>query len=239
MPLANDVTTRAPGEPRPPEPRGWTDALSTMDGPELWAREIEKEEARNRRYRRTASIAVAEIEGYGGVAATYGHTAALEAFGTVCQIVRDEIRASDYAARIGPTRLAFLLVEAADGGAATFVERVQTVFERAVGPGREMTITFGCATPSRHETLADAVVAATQRLAARLAGIEPVPDERPAEADRNRDPWADLEGAAAAATRRRQTVRARMAFGAAAVADVMAAAAWVLTLGGVVRFVPH
>lgn len=222
-------------EPLPPEPTGWTDPLTGLDGPALWERELAKEEARNRRYRRTATVAVAEIRGFPEVAAEYGDDAALDAFREACRVVGAETRTSDYAARIAATRLAFLLLEADETAAVHFVDRVALAFERAIGPGRQLTIAFGWASPRPSESLQHAQAAAFERLKTAATASAPQRVALPPVDDRHRDPWWDLDGVAAAAARHRTRIRARVAFGLAAIADVMTAAAWALHVAGVMR----
>lgn len=227
------------GQPTPPESTGWIDELTGLDGPELWQRELTKENARNKRYRRTATVAVARISGYAGVTATYGPDAALDAFREACRVIAAETRSSDYAARIGAVGIAVLLIEADETGAANFIDRVRHAFERAIGPGRELTIEFGWASPGPSESLDDAQARALEHLTRRLAEPRPSDDRTPADDDR-RDPWWDLEGMAVRAARRKKRIRERLAFGLAAVADVLTAALWVLQLSGMLRVpLPH
>ncbi len=232
MRLVLETPTAGAPHSVPPEPEGWSDDLSGLDGPLLWERELAKEEARNRRYRRTATVAVAEIRGFAEVAAVYGVDAAVDAFREACRVVGAQTRTSDYVARIGPTRLAFLLVEANEKAVVNFVDRVALAFERAIGPGRQLTIAFGWASPRLSESLNDAQAAAIERLETPAAMVAALPRGEPGVGDRNRDPWWDLEGVAAVAARQRARIRARLAFGLAAFADLLAAAAWALQFAG-------
>lgn len=239
MRLVLEPPKSSPGQPLPPEPAGWIDELTALDGPELWQRELAKENARNRRYRRTATVAVAQIAGYAGVVATYGPSAALDAFREACRVVAAETRSSDYVARIGAVEIAVLLVEANEAGAVNFIDRVRLAFERAIGPGRELTIEFGWASPKAFQSLDDAQVGAVEHLARRVAEAGAARDPGAVD-DERRDPWWDLEGLAVRAERRKRRIRERLAFGLAAIADVMTAALWVLQLTGLLRIpLPH
>ena len=94
-----------------PDAGDWTDALTGTDGPRLWDRLLASEVARVRRYRRPATVALAEIVGLDSCEAVWGAEIAERAFVRLARTLATEIRSSDHIARIDRTRFGILLTE--------------------------------------------------------------------------------------------------------------------------------
>lgn len=216
-----------------PEPSGWTDPLSGFDGPTLWERTLAKETARIARYGTTATVVVADLTGLGRAQAPLGTVAARDAFDGACRILGREMRTSDAVARIGPLRFAMLLVGTDEVAAINFVDRVTAAFKREIGPGLQLGLSMGWASPKSGQSLSDALSVALVRAAEDLSKSLSFPAPLPGSHARGGrgDPWVGLEGPAAAAEHHRRTFRDRLAFGVALFADLGALTAWAAHLG--------
>ena len=56
-----------------PEPSGWEDPLTGLEGPDFWQRVLVAEVARSLRYDRNLTVVVAELEGVLAMAEHVGH----------------------------------------------------------------------------------------------------------------------------------------------------------------------
>lgn len=143
-----------------PEPMGWDDPLTGLDGPDAWQRTLVTEVARAARYRRPLAIVVLEVE-VEGVTELGDHgadDAARHALHEAAQALRRESRTSDVAFRIGVSRFGVILPETDEVAAINYVERVR---ERAPGRlpdgGHGLRLSFGWASPAKGES-ADVLV---------------------------------------------------------------------------------
>ncbi len=148
-----------------PDPGDWSDALTGTDGPRLWDRLLASEVARVRRYRRPATVALAEIVGLDACEAVWGAEIAERAFVRLARTLATEIRSSDHIARIDRTRFAILLTETDEIAAINFIERVRTAVEQQPG---EMGIAIGWAGPTGASDLHEALATAESRLVAEI-----------------------------------------------------------------------
>ena len=55
-----------------PEPAGWDDPLTGLEGPDFWRRTLVAEVARAARYRRSLAVVIVELEGIPSVAEAWG-----------------------------------------------------------------------------------------------------------------------------------------------------------------------
>ena len=152
-----------------PEPAGWEDPLSGLEGPDFWQRTLVSEVGRAARYRRAMTVVVVELAGMEALTETWGADVARQAIRQAAQCLRRTSRASDYAMRIGSTRFGVVLTETDEIAAINFVERVREDGPRSMPPGFDgLQFSFGWASPRQGES-ADAVVRrAEARLAAEL-----------------------------------------------------------------------
>ena len=154
-----------------PEPSGWEDSLTGLEGPDFWQRVLVAEVARSLRYDRTSpswspsSKACSRWPRRG--ASTSGATPSARR-PSACGRTS---RTSDYCTRIGLTRFGVILTETDEIAAINYVERVREAGPRSMPRGGEnLRFSFGWASPKPGEP-ADAVVRrADSRLVAELLG---------------------------------------------------------------------
>jgi diguanylate cyclase (GGDEF)-like protein len=164
-----DGSIPPPEDLLPAPPTGWTDVPTGMDGPRYWDRVITSEQARLRRYRRPATIALAEIAGLDVLATRWGRDVADRLFVKLARALAGEVRSSDYIARIERTRFAVYLTETDEIGAINFVERARASCEALMGLARDdVRVGIGWASPPPKGGLSDAHEIAAERLAADL-----------------------------------------------------------------------
>lgn len=122
------------GEPAGPADAvsDWYDAETGLLGRRSWARVLEVETARCKRYGRLATVVVAEVTGLEDVAAVWGSDVGGQAVARVGARLRAGARSSDYLARIEPRRFAILLPETDEVAAVNFVERVRATCDTAL-----------------------------------------------------------------------------------------------------------
>ncbi len=152
-----------------PEPVGWEDPLTGLEGPDFWQRILVAEVARCARYRRQLTVVIVELEGVPALADTWGSDVARHAVREAAQCLRRTSRTSDYCTRIGESRFGIVLTETDEIAAINFVERVREAGPRSMPRGGEnLRFSFGWASPKQGES-ADAVVKrADHRLAAEI-----------------------------------------------------------------------
>jgi diguanylate cyclase (GGDEF)-like protein len=148
-----------------PEPEGWQDALTGLEGPQYWRRILDGEHARSLRYRRPVTVVVMELVGLLEVIDSRGIEAGLMAIREAGRCLRQSSRTSDHCARIGPSRFGIVLTETNEVAAINFVERV-----RETGPGlmsdagNGIVLAFGWASPGLGESPEALLGRATRRL---------------------------------------------------------------------------
>ena len=149
-----------------PEPDGWQDPLTELQGPDFWRKTLVSEVARSHRYHRPLTVVVLEIDGLAELRRDWGTGVALRALHDIAQVVRSSSRTSDQCTRIGPTRIGIVLTETDEVAAINFVERVRDAAPASLPRvGEHIQFRFGWASPTPGE-VADAVV---RRAEARLA----------------------------------------------------------------------
>lgn len=152
-----------------PEPAGWEDPLTGLEGPDYWQRVLVSEVARGARYRSPLTVVVIELEGVAGLGDTMGMDLARRAVREAAQCIRRNSRTSDHCTRIGEARFGVVLTDTDEIAAINFVERVRESGLAAMPSGFDgLRFSFGWASPKRGES-ADAVVKrADLRLAAEI-----------------------------------------------------------------------
>jgi diguanylate cyclase (GGDEF)-like protein len=153
-----------------PEPAGWEDPLTGLEGPDFWRRVLVAEVARSARYRRSLTVVIVELAGIDTLGAVWGMDVARHAVREAAQCLRRTSRTSDYSTRIGTARFGVVLTETDEIAAINFVERVREAGPRSMPKGFDgLVFSFGWASPRQGES-ADAVVRrAEQRLDLELA----------------------------------------------------------------------
>ena len=153
----------------PAPPSGWSDAVTSTDGPHYWDRLMSSERDRVRRYRRPATIVFIELAHLDRLGELWGEDVAAQSLVRVGRTVMKEIRSSDHAARIDVSRFAVFLPETNEIAAINFVERVRTAIDASLGNMAEtVTVAIGWASPTDGD-LDVALEVAEGRLAAELA----------------------------------------------------------------------
>ena len=163
----------SPVRPRTPSgpaaPSGWSDTITSTDGPHYWDRLMSSERDRIRRYRRPATVVFLEVAHLEELARTWGDDVAAQSLVRIGRTVMRQIRSSDHCARIGVGRFAFFLPETDEIAAINFVERIRGSVEQALGLMAD-TIRIGIGWASPTDGNLDAAVAVAEgRLAADLA----------------------------------------------------------------------
>ena len=149
-----------------PEPGDWTDSFTGTDGALLWERLVRKEDARIRRYRRTACIVLVELTGLEDVSAWLGRELAVELFARLSRALAAEIRTSDDICRISRDRFGILLVETDEVAAINFVDRVRPMLRKQIGSKDiGLRVRIGWASPPDGAGLGEAMTIAEKRLA--------------------------------------------------------------------------
>ena len=154
-----------------PEPSGWEDPLTGLEGPDFWQRVLVAEVARSLRYDRNLTVVVAELEGVLTMGETWGADVGRHAVREAAQCLRRTSRTSDYCTRIGLTRFGVILTETDEIAAINYVERVREAGPRSMPRGGEnLRFSFGWASPKPGEPADGVVRRADSRLVAELLG---------------------------------------------------------------------
>jgi diguanylate cyclase (GGDEF)-like protein len=141
-----------------PEPVGWRDELTGLEGPDAWRRALIAEVARKVRYGRPLTVVVLEVEGVMELGDDVGNEVSRQALHDAAQALCREARASDLVFRIGVTRFGVVLPETDEIAAINFVERVRgLMLHRLPLDGAGLRLSFGWASPAPGES-ADVLV---------------------------------------------------------------------------------
>ncbi len=152
-----------------PEPAGWRDSLTGLEGPDAWQRALVAEVARAARYAHPMTVVVLEVEGLVELGEAMGEDAARHALHEAAQALRRETRTSDLCFRVGSTRFGVILPETDEVAAINYVERVrESTPERLPMGGRGLRLSFGWASPAPGESPNTLVRRADQRMIAEL-----------------------------------------------------------------------
>jgi diguanylate cyclase (GGDEF)-like protein len=141
-----------------PEPIGWEDSLTGLEGPDFWQRVLVAEVARASRYKRALTVVIAEVDGLTSMSGTWGSDVGRHAVREAAQCLRRASRSSDYCTRIGTARFGVVLTETDEIAAINYVERVREAGPRTMPrAGESLRFNFGWASPKQGES-ADALV---------------------------------------------------------------------------------
>jgi diguanylate cyclase (GGDEF)-like protein len=154
-----------------PEPEGWEDPLTGLDGPDFWQRVLVAEVARAARYKHNLTVVTIELHGLDVITAAWGAGVARHTLREAAQGVLRTSRTSDYCARIGPSRIGVVLTETDEIAAINFVERVREHAPKKLPKGAEsVELAFGWASPKPGESAEALVRRAETRLMVELLG---------------------------------------------------------------------
>lgn len=152
-----------------PEPEGWDDALTGLEGPDFWQRVLIAEVARATKYGCDLTVVVVEVEGVEAMVEAWGAPVGRHALRETAQCLRREARASDYCTRIATARFGVILTETDEIAAINFVERVREGAARMLPRhGEGLRLSFGWASPKKREAPDSVVRRAERRLIAEL-----------------------------------------------------------------------
>jgi diguanylate cyclase (GGDEF)-like protein len=183
------------------------DPLTGLDGTVIWSRIIEMENARLLRYRRPATVVVAEVDGLRRLEERLGEEPVDRLLPVVADAFRREARSSDWIARIGHSRFAAFLPETDEIQAINFVERIRLVCEPWLASAAvPLRLAVGWSSPTASSDLEFALQRAEERMHAdrRMPGksIQPprvaparvvsMPPVSPRAGDRLDDPEASV-----------------------------------------------
>ena len=150
-------------------PNGWSDPVTSADGPHYWDRLLSSERDRIRRYRRPATVVFIQLANLDVLGALWGEDVAAQSLVRVGRTIMRQTRSSDHAARIDVARFGVFLPETNEIAAINFVERVRAAIDASLGLMAETVhVAIGWASPS-DGNLDSALELAETRLAAELA----------------------------------------------------------------------
>lgn len=141
-----------------PEPGGWSDPVTGLDGPDAWRRTLVVEVARSQRYRRPLTVVMLEVEGAAELGEELSPLVERKILHEAAQALRRASRTSDLVFRVGEARFGVVLTETDEVAAINFVERVRASLPpRLPMQGQGIRLSFGWASPSLGES-ADVLV---------------------------------------------------------------------------------
>lgn len=159
------IVARLPAVPRDNSPGIALDPITGLEGPESWSRIMAIENARLLRYRRPASIVLAEVEGLRRLAERLGDEPVDRLLPVIADAFRREARASDWVARIGFARFAAFLPETDEIQAINYIERIRLVCEPWLASAAvPLRLAIGWSSPTASSDLEFAIARAEERM---------------------------------------------------------------------------
>jgi diguanylate cyclase (GGDEF)-like protein/PAS domain S-box-containing protein len=129
-----------------------TDRLTGLNNRGYWEECLTHEYARHRRYQSNAALVMFDIDHFKKVNDTYGHPAGDHVIRTVAEVVREQVRDTDFAGRYGGEEFVILLTNIDARGALIFAERLRKRVEALLvvyeGQSIPFTISLGVADTS-------------------------------------------------------------------------------------------
>lgn len=126
-----------------------TDRLTGLSNRGFWEECLKHEYARHRRQHSAAALVMFDIDHFKKVNDTYGHPAGDKVIQAVAEVVRAQVRDSDYAGRYGGEEFVVLLPDSDSAGAGLLAERLRQCIEALVvtheGQSIPFTISLGVA----------------------------------------------------------------------------------------------
>lgn len=158
------------------------DPQTGLDTIRAWTVVFEHESARLRRYGRTATVVVAELDGLDALAARLGRDVADGLIPPVADALRRNARGPDRVCRARHNRFLVLMPETDEVAAINYIERVRTACDLWLESGAlAVRLVMGWASPPPGGTLEDALRLAGERMmderrrrsSAAPGGVEP------------------------------------------------------------------
>jgi diguanylate cyclase (GGDEF)-like protein len=144
---------------------GPVDPDTGFDLPATWSRWVEEEDARIRRYRRSATVVLVEVQGFDRVADRIGEDAASRLIPPVALNLSRHARETDRFARLGPARFGALMLETDEVQAINYVERIRSACDSWLEAGGVASrLTIGWAEANTSHSIEAAVEQAEDRL---------------------------------------------------------------------------
>ncbi len=128
-----------------------TDSLTGLNNRGEFQRRLKEEEERSRRYNRSFSLLMLDIDHFKTVNDSYGHQAGDEVLRALAARLREQNRPADHAARYGGEEFVVILPETTNEGALALAERLRAAVADTAVPVTEgrtipVTISIGVAT---------------------------------------------------------------------------------------------
>jgi diguanylate cyclase len=110
--------------------RSMLDSLTQLPNREAYEQRLSEELSRFRRYQRSASFVVGDIDHFKQVNDTYGHLAGDKVLKVVAKILRQRLRESDFVARYGGEEFALIMPETDPESALQTVDAIRQAIEQ-------------------------------------------------------------------------------------------------------------
>jgi diguanylate cyclase (GGDEF)-like protein len=150
-----------------PEPDGWADPLTGLEGPDFWRKIVISEVAQALRYRRPLTVVLLDVDGMDDIMRIWGEDVAHHTLRETAQCLRRMARTSDHLARIGTTRFGIVLTETDEIASINYVERIRVAGPKAVPRTADLfRFVFGWASPRPGDSPEAVVRRAEGRMAA-------------------------------------------------------------------------
>jgi diguanylate cyclase (GGDEF)-like protein len=141
------------------------DSLTGLLVPSAWSRIVADEDARIKRYHRSATIVVIELEGLDKLVQLMGPGSIERIVPAVADTIRRGAREADHVARLGTGRFAVLMPETDEILAINYVERIRRACELWLEAGAvALHLAMGWASSAGDGGLTDVETAATDRM---------------------------------------------------------------------------
>ncbi|MGE0084194.1 MAG: GGDEF domain-containing protein [Desulfococcaceae bacterium] len=122
------------------------DAMTGLLNRRSYEEHMEKELARCRRYSRTMSLIIFDIDYFKTVNDTYGHKTGDAVLIRLARSVRDSVRKTDSVFRVGGEEFVIIMPEAGVEEAAVLAEKIRNCVEnQSFSPVRKLTVSMGIA----------------------------------------------------------------------------------------------
>lgn len=120
--------------------------LSLPDGINSIKEQLGREVARARRQKTPLSFALLDIDRFGQICDTYGHSVGNRVIQALAHLLKQRLREADLVGRYGGEEFAIILVDADGGAAAKVMDSIREDFSRLrqVAEGKEFFVTFSC-----------------------------------------------------------------------------------------------
>jgi diguanylate cyclase (GGDEF)-like protein/PAS domain S-box-containing protein len=119
-----------------------TDRLTGLNNRGYWEECLQHEYARHRRYQSMAALVMFDIDHFKAVNDTFGHPAGDKVIQAVAEVIREQIRDTDYAGRYGGEEFVVLMPDIDTSGAIVFAERLRLRIESLVVTYEKQAIPF-------------------------------------------------------------------------------------------------